>query len=380
MALNIPWNLFNRLFNGEITESESGELRSWRDLSELNRNIYDEITEDENLKKIVLSRRWEDSAGEWEKLLTRLKPAERKITITFRKFYLIAGSAAAVFILLIAGSLFLYSSANKHKPEVAEGYTTIISPRGQRTKVILPDQTNVWLNSESTLRYPATYNQKDREVHLEGEGFFEVSRDKQKPFFVQTEELKIKVYGTSFNLKAFPGEKNIEATLIEGKMSVTPFDSSGVAGKEIFLKPKEKLIYQKNAEGLRITKDLLSVADTNKTNTSKILPAKKKTEVKIVLEKDVNTSKDMLWKEGKLIFNNETFGELSVRLERWYDVKIHFQDEEIKKYKFTGEFSKETADQAMEALKISSRHSYEYKMIFRDIYLRRSSNRNIFSN
>jgi transmembrane sensor len=263
---------------------------------------------------------------------------------------------------------------------VAEGYTTIISPRGQRTKVILPDQTNVWLNSESTLRYPATYNRKDREVHLEGEGFFEVSKDKQKPFFVQTEELRIKVYGTSFNLKAFPGEKNIEATLIEGKMSVTPFDSSGAAGKEIFLKPKEKLIYQKNAEGLRITKDLLSVADTNKINTRKILPAKKKTGVKIVLEKDVNTSKDMLWKEGKLIFNNETFGELSVRLERWYDVKIHFQDEEIKKYKFTGEFSKETADQAMEALKISSRHSYEYKMIFRDIYLRRSSNRNIFSN
>jgi transmembrane sensor len=374
MALNIPWSLFGKLLRGDIRQSEQEEIINWRDLSELNRNIYNEILEDEGIKKILLSGKWEDNTLEWEKLLTRIKPSKNKITITYRKLYLAGASAAAVFIFIFISSVLLVKKVNQKDLQSQQGYTTIFSPRGQRTKVILPDQTNVWLNSESSLRYPVTYNQNIREVYLEGEGFFEVSKNPQKPFYVQTNDLKVKVYGTSFNLKAFPNEKNIEATLIEGKLSVTPFDQSGSAGKEIFLKPKEKLIYKKFTNNQSVNTSEPSKKNPDKRDTLVISQEKKKKEVNIILEKNINTNKDMLWKDGKLIFNNETFEELAVKLERWYDIKIHFEDEKIKNYKFTGEFSKETADQAMEALKISSQHSYDYKMVFRDIYLSRRTN------
>jgi transmembrane sensor len=229
----------------------------------------------------------------------------------------------------------------------------------------LPDSSRVWLNSETSLRYPVAFNGKTREVTIEGEAFFKVKKNPDKPFFVNTSDIKVKVYGTSFNVKAYPTERYIETTLIEGKLSITPKQGKLDGNQEIFLKPKDKLTYRK--EGLN--PHGISETDISKQSKLNTVQQAKNTAPQVILAQNINPDQENLWKDGKLLFNNEKFIDLAIKLERWYDVKIHFENEEIKNFRFTGYFDKETINQAMEALKISSQRSYSYKLIFRDIYL-----------
>jgi transmembrane sensor len=366
MRLNIPWNLFTKLFRDELSEIEAKKLEMWRNGSELNQNIYDEIIEDINIKEAILTKKWDDNSKEWGKLINAIAPPKENITIS-RKTLFLTTSAAAVILLLIGICSGLFFEINIQKRnQIPDGYTYVFSPRGQRTRVILPDQTKVWLNSESSLRYPINYNQKNREVLIKGEAFFEVHKNPLKPFLVYANEIKVKVYGTSFNIKAFPNEKNIETTLIEGKLSITTQGKNGKAGEEIFLKPNEKCIYNRSlAIKLDVPTNVISpkaVIKDSKTPSVKNEPA-------IIVSSNINPEEEVNWKNGKLIFKEETFGELAIKLERWYDMKIHFTDDKIKNYKFTGAFDKETINQAFEALRLSSQQSFKYEISFRDIYL-----------
>jgi ferric-dicitrate binding protein FerR (iron transport regulator) len=370
MRLNIPWNLFTKLFRSELSELETLELEEWRDSSELNQNIYDEIIEDANIKEVILAGKWEDNSKEWEELINVITIPKRNITLPRKTFYLTFGIAASIVLLLGISFGLLYDRIIQKDSRMPDGYTFIFSPRGQRTRIILPDQTKVWLNSESSIRYPVNYNQKTREVQIKGEAFFKVHKDPKKPFLVYANEIKVKVYGTSFNIKAFPNEKYIETTLIEGKLSITLQDKSKKAGEEIFLKPNEKCIYKRALESQSQISSNKEVAKESKTavineHTSSIV-----TEPIINLAKNINTDKEVSWKDGELIFRDETFEELAIKLERWYDMKIHFEDNKIKNYKFTGAFDKETINQAIEALKLSSQQSFQYEIKFRDIYLK----------
>lgn len=370
MALNIPWDLLKNVILGNISESDIRIIDSWRKSSELNQLIYNEVIADDNFKQCIINGRWEDISGNWEKLLLRIKPGGKSINFSRKKVHLIR-SAAAVILLMLGISVGLFYEKMQQKDfRPNEGFSYIYSPRGQRTQIILPDRTKVWLNSESSLRYAASFNQQVREVYLEGEGFFEVKKNRHKPFLVNANEVKVKVYGTSFNLKAFPDDKYIETTLIEGKLSVIPFYPNGKSGNEIFLEPNEKCIFEKSRhEGGKI------ISTKEKNTADKVLPENPLHHPMqelpgIVLTKNIDTEPEKLWKEGKLVFKNETYGELEIKLERWFDVNIHFENAEIKNYRFTGVFEKETINQAMEALKISSQQSYQYEILYREIYLK----------
>jgi len=367
MKLSIPWDLFLKSFRGELSNLEFAELDHWRNISQLTRNIYDEIMEDEKFREVFLSKKWEDPSLEWEKLLTVLKPPIARISFV-RKYLYIATSAAAVILLFIGSYLgFWYDRSSLAKDVASNGYTYIYSPRGQRTRIILPDSTKVWLNSESSLQYAVNYNKKTREVYLKGEAFFKVTKNHAKPFMVYANEIKVKVYGTSFNIKAFPNERYIETTLIEGKLSITPEYKQDKKNSEIFLIPKEKCVYERLGDIQNLdAKNITTIPTSNAVKSNNTL----KETPKVVITENVDPETEVLWKEGKLIFKNETFGELATKMERWYDIKIHFTDEKIKNYKFTGVLDKETINQAMEALKLSSEKSYSYDIVFRDVYLK----------
>lgn len=364
MAPYIPWDLFTKKLRNGISETEELELDFWRSKSEFNDLLYEEIMNDARFKALIINGKWENSNRQWQYILSKIeKPVNRSYTISKSKIRYLSAAAAAVIILLSVALTYFYSGFNKFKNEqLSVGYTSVYSPRGQRTSVILPDSTKVWLNSESSLRYPTDYNRQKREVITEGEAFFEVTKNPDKPFYVLANEIKIKVYGTSFNVKAFPEEKTIETTLIEGKLSITPVKSNNGKGEEIFLKPNEKCIFVRESGKInRASGKELSQEAVSKNTSS--LP-------EVTIKKNINTEEESRWKDGKLLFEDETFGELAIRLERWYDVKVHFVDEKIRNYKFTGSFDKETINQAMEALKLSSQKSYEYEIVFRDIYLK----------
>lgn len=368
MALNIPWDLFKKYLLKSIADDEMTVLHQWRSQAELNDTIYLEILDNKQIQDALLTGKWENHVQEWKKLADHIKTPIRQITFTRKKFYAIISAAASILILIgfALGSLHI-----RHDPvQLVEedNYTSIFSPRGQRTKVILPDNSLVWLNGGSSIRYATSYNLNQREIFLSGEAFFEVEKSASRPFFVNAGEIKIRVYGTSFNVKAFPNENTIETTLIEGKLSIIPMDSMNQPGKEIYLKPNEKCLIEKCS--LEPVADKLSSASDGITNDNESMQKKiKALKPRITVKHNINPDREKLWKEGILIFRNESYSDLATELERWYDVKIHFKDENIRNFKFTGSFEKETIDQAMEALRLSSQKSYQYEIVFRDIYL-----------
>ncbi|MBN2611735.1 MAG: FecR family protein [Bacteroidales bacterium] len=369
MGYKIPWNLFIKLFNGNISAQESRELENWRSETDLNSLLYEEITSDAETNKLLLNGSWDNNTHDWQKILRKINNPGKSISIARRAAVALSGLAAS--ILLVLGIYTIMQVRQVSQLKNNPGFTHVFSPRGQRTSLLLPDNTKVWLNGESSLRYSANYNKTQREVYLDGEAFFEVSRDESRPFLVNTTEIKVKVYGTSFNIKAFPNEKFIETTLIKGKLSVTPIKKAGKPSHEIYLKPKEKCIYQKASGDISQEKIIEEPTDSKTKQedfqkAEKILP-----EPRITIERNINAEQEELWKNGKLIFRNEAFEQLAVKIERWYDVKIHFEDENLKSYKFTGIFEKETINQAMEALRLSSKKSYKYSIVYRDIYLKK---------
>ena len=174
---------------------------------------------------------------------------------------------------------------------------TLTVPRGGEYQLILSDGTKVWMNAESTLRYPTLFTGATREVHLQGEAFFEVSKDTHHPFIVHTDRHSVEVVGTSFNISAYPNHK-IYTTLAEGKVKVSTSKTS------VMLTPDQQAIIETDNEEI----------ETRNTPAS------------------LYTS----WAKGNYEFRNTPLKEIVAQLSRWYNVDIHFEDEYLERKRFAG--------------------------------------------
>lgn len=221
-------------------------------------------------------------------------------------------------------------------------YNEVHIPFGSKSKIVLSDGTQVWLNSGSTIKYPGIFSNKERKVFLEGEAFFDVARDESCPFIVNTSEINIKVLGTTFNVKSYPDENIVETTLVSGSLEIETRKAGSKKKSQLRLSPNQKATFTKNTSSI-LLQDIAHPAD--------LKPAVIK---KIDIEQEVNTDIITSWKDDKLVFSRERFEDIAVKLERWYDVQIILEDEEVKNYLFTGTFDKETIEQAIDALKIAS--------------------------
>jgi len=181
-------------------------------------------------------------------------------------------------------------------------YNEVEVPRGGEFDLILADGTTVWLNAGSKLRYPVEFVGNERKVYLEGEAFFDVTRDKQKQFVVETEKAKVRVYGTAFNVYAYPNEDEVAATLVRGAIDL----KERGAGNRIRLEPGE--------QGCLVGGKL----------------AKREVDV------DMYTA----WITGRMVFKSIRLGDMLKHLARWYDVDIVFTEERLKEVSFTGEVKK----------------------------------------
>lgn len=191
---------------------------------------------------------------------------------------------------------------NEAVAEDAPAFNTLIVPKGGEYSLELPDGTMVWVNSESSLRFPEKFASDCREVFLEGEAYFAVKKDVNRPFYVRTETGNVQVLGTSFNVCAYPKDRFWQTTLVEGSVLVA-------RGKdEVLMKPNEQ--YQIDLE-------------TGKGELKEILP-------------ELYTS----WRDGKFYFKAYTFEELVKKLERWYDFTMFYTSESIKTRRFSGVINK----------------------------------------
>ena len=153
-----------------------------------------------------------------------------------RKFYLwFARVASVILLLLMTGlSVHYYTMSQMIMPDM------IVSvEKGQKANVVLPDGSKVWVNSDSRLSYGSRFNQKERVLSLEGEAYFEVTPDKDRPFIVETDELAVRALGTSFNVKSYEEEKDVSTVLMTGKVEVTSdYD-------RLVLNPNERIVFNK---------------------------------------------------------------------------------------------------------------------------------------
>ncbi|SFG61985.1 FecR family protein [Pedobacter insulae] len=184
------------------------------------------------------------------------------------------------------------SAADAGSTTETPAYNTVQTPLGGQYKIILPDGTHVWLNANSSLKYPASFDlAADREVSLTGEGYFEVAHNKQKPFFVNTNGQRLKVLGTHFNVNAYADEPQTVTTLIEGSVAVTANEEQQI------LKPGEQTL---------LDQDGLSVGQA-----------------------DIEAA--LAWKNGYFILKDEELGSIMRKIARWYNVEVVFTQESLKK-------------------------------------------------
>jgi len=250
------------------------------------------------------------------RFMTPNKPAERFIAYITRV-------AAVLLIPVLLTAVFFYSKVST-SPK-ATSYSEIYAPVGTRTSFSLPDGSTGWMNGGSTLKFSSLFSGKTRQVELTGEAYFNVTKNKARPFIVSTANIEVKVYGTSFNVMAYPDETTTEVTLEQGKVEVYKKKHNAVESIGI-LNPDQECIYNHSSD------------------SRKIIP--------------VRSSEIISWKDGKLIFKYEPFSEVIHKINRWYNVNIVIKDKVLESYVYYGTFRDETLDEVLKLMKLTAPITY----------------------
>ena len=191
-----------------------------------------------------------------------------------------------------------YATAKVEGKEIM--YNTMRIPVGGFYQLALSDGSKVWLNSMTELRFPVTFAGEERKVYLTGEAYFEVARDSVHPFIVATDEgMEVKVYGTEFNVDTYR-KGMVKTTLVNGKVGIRV----SATGEEVRLSPNQMALFMRATQSIQV--------------------------------ENVDPYGAVAWKDGKFVFEDEPIEEIMERLSRWYDVKVFYANERIKKHTFTG--------------------------------------------
>lgn len=265
---------------------------------EQNRGLKKQFSEYQNLQALLnlfsyAEDKEEGRAGYW-RFQKRIKNKKMHIGLVRAMKY-----AAAVFILIICTYHFsVWYISHKLQDTLQVQMNTLHVPEGQRARITLQDGTVVWLNAQSTLVYPSHFYGKERVVSLVGEGFFNVFKDKEKPFIVTTQDTKIQVLGTKFNVYSYPDAQQIKTSLIEGSVQVF------YKGSHVMLRPNEESIIQNG---------------------------------KLVVG-NIKNPDALLWLNGIYSFNNERLADIVRKLELYYDVVINIVNPKLEDICYTCKF------------------------------------------
>ncbi|WP_285059162.1 FecR family protein [Pedobacter ginsengisoli] len=269
-----------------------------------------------------------------------IAPGKNGATITLANGKVIALSDAKSGVVVGGGKLAYYPSlrggTTKQSPlhdEIAsiprndgEGkqQITASTAKGQTYQFTLPDGTKVWLNADSKISFPSQFSGKQRKVLLEGEGYFEVSKNKAKPFIVQTDKQEVTVLGTHFNINAYSDDTGIKTTLVEGSVRVRHLEGSAST---------RDLLNSTNKGSLPVVRDDGN-AVTLKPNQQALVTVNQPITVK-----EINAADAIDWKNGEFVFRKEPLQQIMKRVERWYNVKVIYKGD-MKPVTFSGTVSR----------------------------------------
>ncbi|WP_413667045.1 FecR family protein [Mucilaginibacter sp. Mucisp86] len=351
--INNIWILIGKKLNGEASPEELLELEQLLQQQEA-AGVYPM----DGLEEIWKN---DQQAGQDEKLLNKWDAFEAELDAIEEKEAEEAAQVIAIQTktkrariiklgsLLAAACLMLGVFWFTRKETIPTGKSNeITAPKNGISKIQLPDGSRVWLNMGSKLTYSNDFGTDQRRVNLVGEAFFDVVKDPQHPFVVTTPTISVRVLGTKFNVRSYNNDKTSEAALVRGKIELTVLKNPE---KKIILNPSEKLTIINNQEPQaksNIPTDRIA-EETPLIALSRIHQAKKDT-----------LPSEALWLENKLAFDAEDFENIAQKMERRYNVNIVFENEDVKKLRFTGKFEKEPINKAL--LYLQRTAAFHYKI------------------
>lgn len=237
---------------------------------------------------------------EWERLFSSIEEKDIPKMKTRRQFLQYMKYAAAV-LLGVSVSLTMSYLANQEDSSIVGNYKLVTS-KGEKSYLQLPDGTKVWLNSCTTLEYAENYGHSNRDIYLDGEAYFEVAKNKDLPFVVKTSGIDVKALGTAFNISAYMEDSRLITTLFNGKVAVQPT----LTKQEVLLEPNQVAVYDKSR------------------NRIEVMPYDKKQFAQ--------------WRGGFLSFEMMHLQDITKLLERNYNVVFRYENQGIKNLKFSGSF------------------------------------------
>lgn len=293
-------DILKRYIKGYATLSEKEQVLLWAK------------ADDRNMKELLALRKLYDMTT-WKKDEGKIDLKKKhKLSVLYK-----ISAVAAVFLLLLVTNWYTYHMNNK-TPEII--MQTIRVPAGQRAELTLADGTNVWLNAGSTLIFPNHFETGEREVSLDGEGYFDVKKDVQNPFIVKTGKSDIKVLGTEFNVLAYDKSSLFEVSLLNGAVDVLTNE------RVIGLQPNEKLYLS----GSRLVKEQIQNYDY------------------------------LLWKDGLICFDDEPVDLVVSKLELYFDTQIIIENASFMKKKYTGKFrTKDGIEHILKVFQLKDDFIYE---------------------
>jgi transmembrane sensor len=347
--------LLNRYIANTCSEAELKEIIEWfmeKAGSESGKVILHKIWEDNNDHQ--------DTGADLDAILNRIHhqinilrteqkmdaAGESLIGYNRKRIFLkrIRNIAAILLIPVLGFSLYMVFDRQRGQgnQSVATPEYEVTASMDAITKVSLPDGSMVWLNHGSTLRYPAVFKNDSRQVELTGEGYFSVGHNPEVPFVVSTGDIKVVARGTEFNLMAYPGEGNIETSLVNGMVDLIKIRKNGEDQYLMQMKPSELASFY---------------LATNKMVVSQ-----------------VTDDRCWSWKDGKLIFINECMGVAVRKLSRWFNVEIEIRDKKLLDLSYTATFVNESLSQVMELMAMATPIRYsiaERREISEGLYSKR---------
>ena len=311
-------NLAEKYFAGDITKAEISELAGWiRNNVQLSDWWEEEFEKsDTDISPVLRDKMFERIKAE---VLNEQPAVERTPGKTLVPAW---ARWAAMICIPICIAFFTYNILSISDTDTRSPFI-VKADKGDKATVVLPDGTDVILNSASQLSYLRDFGKNERRVQLDGEGYFQVAHDTRRTFIVQVGELEVKVLGTVFNVCAYNNEQDVTVVLLEGKVSVQTPSSS------LIMKPGEKMNYNKS---------------THKLTTEKVYP------------EDYVT-----WTKGSLYFQNESLDNIMKALSRAYDVTIRIDSPRIAEERLTGTIPGGGIQNALNIIMLTSPFRYEVK-------------------
>lgn len=284
-------NIFTKLVDGTISQSEMRQLIDYINTSDgrqaLSRHMDEEFARLESENVSMLERQRLDAI--FARIEKQIKRTRRRQTIL--RIAAVVIPAAIVFL----GLMYVHNRTNIFSPTE---YTEVIARNGERTQVVFQDGTKVYLNAGSKLSYPVNFGLQERKVYLDGEAYFVVRSNKNRPFFVEIDKAEIKVTGTAFDVYAYKDDPVMTVTLDEGRIDLLAL------AKTYAVSPHEKLTYNRTDGNVSITK---------------------------LLESD----RASLWKNNIIAFDKTPLEDVIKTLRRWYDVDFKVSDIRAYQYSYT---------------------------------------------